>query len=397
MLFFLIVIIVFALMYGYIGWRIIVPAAFSLPVNIILWGLLVIFLILPFFTHIARYFGFEGGWVDVLAWIGYLSFGFLTLLFALLVTRDLILIITLGAQKIYHIISNLGSSTSTIAETADPVRRRFIMNSLNAALVIAAGGLTGYGLFEALRRPRIVEVNLPIEGLPKDLDGFTIAQITDIHVSHTLRRPFVQTVVDMVNDLQPDLVALTGDLVDGNVAELGDDVAPLADLKAPYGAYFITGNHEYYSGVEQWLKEIPRLGFKVLINEHRLIERGEGRLLLAGVTDFTGGSFRADHISDPHRALAGAPESHAKILLAHQPKSIFEAAKAGFDYVISGHTHGGQYFPYHFLAALAQPYISGLHEHGNTRIYVSNGTGYWGPQLRIGARSEITLHRLVST
>jgi predicted MPP superfamily phosphohydrolase len=328
--------------------------------------------------------------------VGYLSFGFLTLLFALLVTRDVILLITLGAQKIYHIVANLGGAAAHVTDTADPVRRRFLLNSLNVGLLLATSGLTGYGLFEALRRPKIVTIDLPVKDLPKDLDGFTIAQITDIHVSHTLRRPFVQRIVDMVNELKPDLVALTGDLVDGSVPELRDDVAPLADLKAPYGAFFTTGNHEYYSGVEQWLAETRRLGFDNLINEHRLIEKGEGRLLLAGVTDFTGNSFRADHVSDPHRALEGAPPNHVKVLLAHQPKSIFEAARAGFDYVISGHTHGGQYFPYHFLAALAQPYISGLHEHGNTRIYVSRGAGYWGPQLRIGARSEITLHRLVT-
>jgi predicted MPP superfamily phosphohydrolase len=132
----------------------------------------------------------------------------------------------------------------------------------------------------------------------------------------------------------------------------------------------------------------------VLLNEHRVIERGGGRFLLAGVTDYSGGQFRKDHATDPHKAMRGAPKTDATILLAHQPKSIFEAAKVGFDYVISGHTHGGQYFPYHFLVALTQPYISGLHRYENTHIYVSKGTGYWGPQLRIGARSEITVHTL---
>ena len=127
-----------------------------------------------------------------------------------------------------------------------------------------------------------------------------------------------------------------------------------------------------------------------------MIERGEARFVLAGVTDYSGGGFSREHVSDPHKALDGAPNDLAKVLLAHQPRSIFEAAKAGYDYVISGHTHGGQYFPYHFLAAMAQPYISGLHSHGDTKIYVSRGTGYWGPQIRIGAPSEITVHRLVS-
>jgi len=281
-------------------------------------------------------------------------------------------------------------------QTIDPKRRWLLMNSINAGILGVTAALTGYGMFEALRDPDVVQVTVPIKTLPPDLDGFRIIQITDLHVSHTLKRPFVQGVVDKVNGLKPDLVVLTGDLVDGSVRELQDDVAPLADLKAPCGSYFITGNHEYYSGVQQWVAEVARLGFTVLLNEHRIIKRGEGRLLLAGVTDHSGVQFSRDHVSDPQGASAGAPACHARVLLAHQPRSIFAAAEAGYHYVISGHTHGGQYFPYHFLAALAQPYISGLHVHGDTRIYVSRGTGYWGPQIRIGAPSEITVHRLVS-
>jgi predicted MPP superfamily phosphohydrolase len=250
-------------------------------------------------------------------------------------------------------------------------------------------------MFQALKKPAVVDVEIPIENLHPDLDGLRIVQITDIHVGPTIKRGFVQEVVDTVNGLKPDIIALTGDLVDGSVRQLKHDVAPLADLKAPLGYYFITGNHEYYSGVKQWIAETARLGFTVLLNEHRLIERGEGRLLLAGVTDYSAGQFDPSQASDPVKAMAGAPECHATVLLAHQPKSIFKAAQVGYDYVISGHTHGGQYFPYHFLAALAQPYIAGLHTHDKTRIYVSRGTGYWGPPLRIGAPSEITVHRLV--
>jgi len=199
----------------------------------------------------------------------------------------------------------------------------------------------------------------------------------------------------MVNELKPDLVALTGDLADGLVDQLRDDVAPIADLKAPYGSYFVTGNHEYYSGSKQWLNEVSRLGFTVLLNEHRIINCGNSHLLLAGVTDYSGGQFSPVHRSDPAKAIANAPQCDVKILLAHQPKSIYTAEKAGFDYVISGHTHGGQYFPYHFLTALAQPYLSGFHKYGRTQIYVSRGAGYWGPQIRIGARSEITIHKLI--
>ena len=387
---------VLSLMYGYIGWRLIIPAGFGPPVTLLSWGVLVTLFILFFFPIVMRFNRVGGAWIDAIAWIGYLSFGFITLLFAMLVTKDLILLVVAGIKKSVLIVSRIIDSGQTAVQTVDPERRRLLINSINAGILGVTAALTGYGMFEALRDPAVVEVNIPIKNLPPDLDGFRIIQITDLHVSQTLKRPFVQSVVDKVNGLKPDLITLTGDLVDGSVGELGDDVAPLADLKAPYGCYFITGNHEYYSGVQQWVAEVARLGFTVLLNEHRVIERGEGRLLLAGVTDYSGGQSAGNHLSDPQGASAGAPACHARVLLAHQPRSIFAAAEAGYHYVISGHTHGGQYFPYHFLAALAQPYLSGLHWHGNTRIYVSRGTGYWGPQIRIGAPSEITVHRLAS-
>jgi len=393
--FFVLVIIVLSLMYGYIGWRLIVPAAFGFPINLILWAIVAVSLALPFLPVILRIRNTEGIWIDILAWAGYLSFGFFTLLFAFLLSKDIIMLLVVGVHKLIQIMSHNSGAASAAIETVNPERRMLLTNTLNLGVLGVTGALMGYGMYQALRKPEIVEITFPIENLPDDLNGFKIVQITDIHVSHTIKRGFVQMVVDQVNDLKPDLVALTGDLVDGSVEQLRDDVAPLADLKAPFGLYFITGNHEYYSGVQQWLVETARLGFSVLLNEHKIIERGAGRLLLAGVTDYSGGQFGHDYVSDPHKAMAGAPESHAKILLAHQPKSIFKAAEAGFDYVISGHTHGGQYFPYHFLAALTQPYISGFHNHNGTGIYVSRGTGYWGPQIRIGAKSEITVHKLV--
>ncbi len=388
MSFFVVVIVVLSLMYGYIGWRMITPAAFGFPVNLILWAIVAICLALPFLPVILRLRNAEGVWIDILAWVGYLSFGFFTLLFAFLFSKDIIMLLISGVHKLIQVFNH---NTATV----NPERRLLLTNALNLGVLGVTGALMGYGMYQAMRKPDIVEITVPIENLTDDLNGFKIVQITDIHASHTIKRRFIQTVVDQVNGLKPDLVALTGDLVDGSVEQLRDDVAPLADLKAPYGLYFVTGNHDYYSGIQQWLAETARLGFTILINEHKLIERGEGRLLLAGVTDFSGGQFSPDHISDPLKAMAGAPGSHAKILLAHQPKSIFKAAEAGFDYVISGHTHGGQYFPYHFLGALTQPYISGFHNYNGTNIYVSRGTGYWGPPLRIGAKSEITVHKLV--
>jgi hypothetical protein len=206
----------------------------------------------------------------------------------------------------------------------------------------------------------------------------------------------VEEIVGVVNTLNADIVALTGDLVDGSVEQLAYDVAPLKQIKSALGNYFVTGNHEYYSGVVEWVAELKRLGFSVLLNENQIITRGKAKLLLAGVSDYRGGNFLPSHRSDPQKALNGAPPADAKILLAHQPKNIFDAAKAGYDLQISGHTHGGQFFPWNLLVGFAQPYVSGLHTHQNTRIYVSRGTGYWGPPLRVGSPSEITLIKLVA-
>jgi hypothetical protein len=162
------------------------------------------------------------------------------------------------------------------------------------------------------------------------------------------------------------------------------------------GNYFVTGNHEYYSGVIEWIEEVRRLGFTVLINEHRIITSGKSKMLLAGVTDYRESRILTDHRSDPQKALNAAAKTDIKILLAHQPKSIFDAARAGYDLQISGHTHGGQFFPWNLVVGLTQPYVSGLHQHADTQIYVSRGTGYWGPPVRVGSPSEITLIKLVS-
>ena len=200
----------------------------------------------------------------------------------------------------------------------------------------------------------------------------------------------------MVNGLGADMVALTGDLVDGTVSQLEKDVAPLAEVKSELGNFFVTGNHEYYSGVQAWVKKIRALGFTVLLNEHRIISRGNGRILVGGVTDYRGGYFMESHRTDPGKAAVGAPAADLRILLAHQPKNIFGASNAGFDLQISGHTHGGQFFPWNFFIGLNQPFVKGLHRYRKTMIYVSRGTGYWGPPVRVGAPSEITLLKLVA-
>jgi predicted MPP superfamily phosphohydrolase len=203
-------------------------------------------------------------------------------------------------------------------------------------------------------------------------------------------------VVDRVNDLSPDLIAVTGDLIDGTVEHLRHQVAPLGELRAPDGAFFVTGNHEYYWDAEAWCAEVARLGLTVLNNAHTVVRRGSASVVVAGVTDYTSARHLESHVSDPQKAIDGAPEAHLKLLLAHQPKTIVAAERAGFDLQVSGHTHGGQYFPWNLFVGLAHPFTVGLHPYRSTLIYVSPGTGYWGPPTRAGVPSEITLLRLTS-
>jgi predicted MPP superfamily phosphohydrolase len=264
-------------------------------------------------------------------------------------------------------------------------------------VVIGAGVVTLLGLWNARRIARVVTVEVPLHDLPQALRGFTIVQISDVHVGPTIRQRYVEGIVDAVNRLSPDVVAITGDLVDGSVAELGGHVAPLARLVARDGSFFVTGNHEYYSGAGPWVAELSRLGIRVLLNEHVVIQRSGAKLVLAGVPDYSAGHFDQAHRSDPQAAIAGAPaDAQVKVLLAHQPRTAPAAQRAGFDLQLSGHTHGGQFLPWNFFVRLQQPFTAGLHRLGELWIYVSRGTGYWGPPKRFGAPSEITRLRLVA-
>jgi predicted MPP superfamily phosphohydrolase len=381
--------------YGYAGWRLITPAHFPPPWNWIAWTFLALLLVLPVLAMSVEFSRLNFPSKRELEWGAYISLGFFSMVITLLVIRDLAWLIVTGVQKLTSLASGMRGGVPLSGEAADPLRREQLVQWMNLGLMAAAGGLTGYGIYEARRRPAIVEVTVPIKDLPGSLQGFRIVQITDIHAGLTVTRPFVEMVVEMANAQMGDIVAFTGDLVDGTVDQLREHVAPMKNLEGRYGRYFITGNHEYYSGALPWIEEAKRLGFDVLLNEHRVIRQGGGAIVLAGVTDTSAGGFIPGHRSDPYRAIAGAPAADVRILLAHQPKSLYESSKAGFDVQISGHTHGGQFFPWNLLATIGQPYIKGLHKFADTWIYVSKGTGYWGPPVRLAARSEITVLTLV--
>jgi hypothetical protein len=298
-------------------------------------------------------------------------------------------IIYSSALLVLNVIRRIHPSPQQDQPNAD--RRRFLIHSTNIGILGLAAGVSGYGFFEAHYGMQTETAVIPLAHLPANFEGFKIVQFTDTHVGPTLKRSFIEKIVTHIRNLDPDLIVFTGDLVDGSVAWLEHDVEPLKELSAPYGKFFITGNHEYYSGALPWIEHADKLGFTVLLNEHRLIQRGGEQLVLAGVTDYTAGDFIKTHVSDPVKALSGAPAGLVKILLAHQPRSIYAASAAGYDLQLSGHTHGGQFIPWNYLATLNQPYIKGLFKHENMYIYVSRGTGYWGPPIRFGIPPEITV------
>ena len=327
---------------------------------------------------------------SLLTWLGLLCMGLGSSLFVLALLREVALLAMQGFERIWP---------ATLA-TTDLASIRF-----DTALLVPVLGLlvTLWGFSNARRTAAVVRVDVPIANLPDALQGFQIAQISDIHLGPTIKGPYLQRIVTRVNSLSADLVAITGDLVDGSVAELRDDVLPLVDLTSTHGSFFVTGNHEYYSGVHGWVDRLRGLGIRVLMNEHVVIHHHPdaqdpepATMVVAGVTDFGAHHFDKAQRSDPARAMNGAPvDAVFKLLLAHQPRSAPDALQAGFDLQLSGHTHGGQFWPWNHFVRWQQPFTAGLHRLQSLWVYTSRGTGYWGPPKRFGAPSEITLLRLV--
>jgi predicted MPP superfamily phosphohydrolase len=320
-------------------------------------------------------------WADRLAWVGLLAMGFFSSLFVFTLLRDALLL----------------ASWCAGAWAAMPWPDAVVREDSARLVPMLALIITAIGFFNARRRARIVTVNVPINGLPAGLEGFTIAQISDIHVGPTIKRRYVDAIVDAVNSIRADVVAITGDVVDGSVENLTGHTAPLGRLAARHGAFLVTGNHEYYAGAPEWVAEFERIGLNVLLNRHVVIAHQGAQLVLAGVTDFGAEAFDPAQRSDPHKALAGAPaDALVRILLAHQPRTAMAAEPVGYTLQLSGHTHGGQFLPWNFFVPMQQPFTAGLKKLGSLWVYTSRGTGYWGPPKRLGAPSEITRIRLVA-
>ena len=325
-----------------------------------------IFLVVNFFGIIGYMLGRY--YVDIPNWLYFLfslPIGILFLLFCTAIIYDISRVL----------LSKVPISTS---------RRSFFKKSLDISSFIVASSLSARAIYEA-KFLKLEKIEVTLKDLKQE---YTIVQLSDIHIGGLIDAAFIQSMVQRVNALNPDIVVITGDLVDIDISKAEAPLGELEALKSTYGTYFIVGNHEYFHGIEKIMNRVKSLGIRVLENENVYIGERDKGFNLAGVYDVFG--YRANHhLPDLYKALQNKKNSPT-VLLAHQPRYI-EEVSLGVDLILSGHTHGGQLYPFKFLVKLAQPYISGLHQHTkDLQIYVNKGTGFWGPPMRLGATSEIT-------
>ncbi len=361
----------------YVWRRLVKPAALPRP-----WHLGITIAIAVLFVSIPVTTWSRNVWPGLSATFGWVSLPWMALMGLTFVALVIVDIVKLGVW-----------TTRKVAKRPAPeitISRRTFLARVTGGTALAVGGTSmARGMIEARGNHEIVNVEIYLSKLPRALDGFTIVQLTDLHVGMTIDRDFVRRVVERTNVLAPDLIALTGDFVDGKVDDLRDEIAPLAELRAKHGVFAITGNHEYYSGADPWIAEISRLGVRYLRNERVVIERDGAAFDLAGVDDHSAGG--PGHGEDLAAATAGRDRERALVLLAHQPRQVRRASKYGVDLQLSGHTHGGQIWPWHYIVKLQQGgLIAGHYEHEGTQLYVSRGCGYWGPPVRLLAPLEIT-------
>jgi uncharacterized protein len=333
------------------------------------------------------------------AWPGYVWFGLAAYLFLCTVVLELPRLAFRGWVRRRPLEATATSAPPVVAEdTEEPLgkpevnqsRRLFLARTTGVVAGVAAAGLTGSGMVSALGPPDLLRYRVPIRRLHTDLAGLRIAVVSDIHLGPLLGASHTERIVRMINEAEPDLVAIVGDLADGTVGELGDAAAPLRDLVAD--SYFVTGNHEYFTEPEPWLRELERLDVRPLRNERVDVTRGSGVLDLAGVNDL-GGRSSGDG-PDFRRALGDRDADRPVVLLAHQPVQVHDAARYDVDLQLSGHTHGGQLFPFQYVVGAQQPAVAGLSTVDGTQLYVTRGAGFWGPPVRVGAPPDITMIEL---
>ena len=322
------------------------------------------------------------------AWPGYL---WLAVFFYLLLIL-LVLEIPRFALRGWLRRGERAESGDSSANSTELSRRDLLSRGSAVLAGVVSVGVVGYGTTVALGPPSITRFPITLRRLDPRASGFRMALISDIHLGPILGRSFTQRIVDLVNSERPDAVAIVGDLVDGDVPELADAAAPLAELRSTHGTFFVTGNHEYYVGYSQWVEHLPTLGINVLRNERTTITHNGGSFELAGVNDATADQWQ--DAADVDKAMRGRDPQRAAVLLAHQPVDVQDAVRANVDLQLSGHTHGGQLTPFELAVSLQQGAVAGFYEIEGTKLYVTRGAGFWGPPVRIGAPPDITIIEL---
>ena len=314
---------------------------------------------------------FEMKWFMFLTWIGSLFMGFL----------GTFILISIPIDVIHGLISLIAGKTFFTQEAYQII----------FSIVVF---ITLLGFLQVLLGPKIKNVTVSMEALPKGLEGLTIAQISDLHIGPTIQSRYVEKVVRKTNATNADIIVITGDLVDSHTASIKKHLQPLRNLKSRYGVFYVTGNHEYYWGIDSLLPELVNVEINVLMNTNKIIEHNGHKLMIAGIPDPMGRQFSNLHKPDIESSRKSGEKTDLNILLAHRPDPYESAEKLGFDIQFSGHTHAGQFFPFSLLIPIAHKYYRGLNRHGKMWLYVNPGTGYWGPANRFGIASEITLVKL---
>ncbi|WP_207838565.1 metallophosphoesterase [Williamsia soli] len=332
---------------------------------------------------------FDPGWAQMPGFVGMVWLG---AVFYLLLGLLVIAVACLLIRLVRSARRRVRASAPEPADSPEGPSRRRVLQVATAVVAVGAIATAGYGMVEAAR-PRIVRVRVPLRRLPSEFVGLRVGLVSDLHVGPTRGREFTQRVVDQVNKQRPDLIVIAGDLVDGTVAKVAADLAPLAELEAPLGVFGVSGNHEFYADDGgRWLDVWDRLGVRTLRNERVSIDRDGATIDLVGIHDY---SSPKPYEPDLDAALAGRDRNVFALLLAHEPRQAFEASDLGVDLQLSGHTHGGQMWPIRYLVPLQQPSLQGLDQVGNTTLYTTRGAGAWGPPVRVGAPPEITILTLV--